>query len=782
MKKNILFLFLFVLIFPYTSNCQIHPKALVFKHDSVFSPGRFFFNHTPQIEVIDSGSILPNGDTLNQEILVVSAISGFSEGETDQTFWCSRSLGNSHQWSYPKTIGDTTDTLGNHLIWNASLFKTRNNSLIQFYMFQRNRGAGATGNEPIYLKKKISTDGGLTWSTGSLVDIRGIPDTSTFRIFGPYTKPIRLSDDSVFFPLYFRIAGNPNAYFATLKSDTNFNSFSINLNYNIYYPHPQRLIEPTAIFRNDTIFVFFRTSRGWIDYVYSIDNGLNWSQICYTDIKNPNTLFTAFSNFSNNYMIANFNSSVRDDLAFLKLNNENQVQNVSLLDYLTFPYEQVSYPNHTFSKAGDILYVYSMIGMDFNSGSRFGDIFFNRIPSNFDFDSCVKLPVVLPEDSELEGLKIPSSVSALNSRNVLFGNDFLILFSENNLTYERVSLINVQSIYDVISLQDSIIVFSNTGVGLYNRLTTNYTFFNSLKLFGKTKRSKFGCYVNIENNYVNLYDQNFGLVRKFSLPSVSQYFPTWNHPVDAILTNDDSTIFIITLIGKLYKCNFKQNALLEEIYDFKDFASKILTFKDKIIFHSRRGNVYMYELNNQQKIILFNNYRFSSLDNKSKIFSNHIFTCGSNFLFTYNLDKQELVDTLFCLTQDIKLILRVSEDSIYMLNNFGGIFAVRNPFLNIHIFSDDLQGDSLNYNLVLDFKIFPNPTNCNSNFVIEANNIISRVDICNPNGSLVFSDMIMPGVLHKQYSFNLNGITKGLYFVSVVDSYNNTKTKKIIIN
>jgi Neuraminidase (sialidase) len=174
-------------------NSQNLYDAKIFQHDSLFKENHFFYNHSPQIEIIDSGDVLPNGVTLFKNILVCSAFGGFSEGEKDQSIWISRSFDDGKNWTNPNSFGSVRDTLGTNLIWNASLFKLKNNTLVQFYMFQRNRGAGESSNLPIFLKFKKSIDGGLNWTADDFLKISGIGDTSSFRIFGPYTKPIILN-------------------------------------------------------------------------------------------------------------------------------------------------------------------------------------------------------------------------------------------------------------------------------------------------------------------------------------------------------------------------------------------------------------------------------------------------------------------------------------------------------------------------------------------------------------------------------------------------------------
>jgi hypothetical protein len=767
---KILVSILFVILISTLSFAQVHYDARVFKHDSVFEPNRWFYNHTPQIEVLDSGAILPNGDTLMTNVLICTAIGGFSEGEVDQNVWVSRSVNEGLSWTIPASFGTANDTAGNFLIWNASLFKLENNLLVQFYMFQRNRGAGANGNEPIFLKSKYSVDAGQNWIGGEFVQVKGLEDTAVFRMFGPYTKPIVLKDDSLFFPLYYRIAGNATARFATLKCAKNLTGFSLNRFPNIAYAHPERLIEPTAIFREDSLFVYFRTSRGLIDYIYSINNGNSWSSIFNSNIKNPNTLF---SSLENNYLLANLNNLFRDDLSIIELDKLNNSNKFLLLDYTKFPYDQVTYPNTAKSKKGDLFSVYSGIGYDLKYGNKFGDIFFAKINLNSDFSVCGESLIKASNSQDLLNL---SKIN--NERNIadkfFYKSNYIIEFGEVGLFYQKhlISAINTIYTLDYIN-SDTLILFTDKGVGVFNLRVKSFDIFKATVLSGKSKFLKKDLLLNANGSSISLYDANINLIRSLVTPSVSIYFPTWNNYVDAVYNNDDLSIYILTNIGKIYMLEYPFSGSLSEITDCSIFASSININKDKLIITSRRGDIFSFSLKEYILDSLYINKTFSNQLSSTKIFNEKHLVVGTSQLIIFDGISGNLKNESFCPNVDIKGIAKYTDDSIYLLTNTGNIILIENPFPGLSNFNEELVKQQIS------IEVLPNPSH-DRIFKVNSEKRLLNYKIFNATGLEVLTGFCNSEKGGNSFEINCNQLSPGIYFLQLIDNQSNQYTEKII--
>jgi len=254
--KKIYFQFI-LLLFPIIGNTQVLFNSIAGMHDSLPQKGKYWYMHTPQIAVIDSGALLPNQTYLPQKVIIISAIGGEREGGEDQDMWYTRSTDEGRNWNLPKSMSNFADTVGPANVFNATLFKSQDNLLSQLYLWNEAPNGGPYGQFPIFLKKKVSFDGGSSWIDSGFVRVKGIPDTTTFRLIGPFCQPIKLSDDSLLFPIYYRIVGSPNAFFAVLKCDLFLSGFSIKLHPQISYVHPDRLIEPCILKLDNIIEVFF---------------------------------------------------------------------------------------------------------------------------------------------------------------------------------------------------------------------------------------------------------------------------------------------------------------------------------------------------------------------------------------------------------------------------------------------------------------------------------------------------------------------------------------------
>jgi predicted neuraminidase len=352
-------------------------KTSIFEHDTTYTEGHLFFNHAASIEVFDAGTELPNGDTLESQRLIVAAFGGIAEGFRDNVIWCCISNTSGQSWSEPVIITNEEDIQGDSLARDPLLFQ-RNGRLWLMYLFQHGLGSGwRSPRIDGYLR--WSDNAGDSWSDPRIVDIGEIQD-GNFKQVTPISPPVALNDSTLGFPFYYRYVGEVQAYFGFMRCDENMESFNVELFEDITLPLPSKINEPTIFQSGDDFTVYFRSSRGEIDFITTDDNGDSWSDITGTGLPNSSTKIEAIT--YNDELILALNNSfrARDNLSILR-GNHLEMETICYVDKLEGNFEQKSYPSIRIDNSGNIHMVYSSMARN-QQGYRFGNISYARITTN----------------------------------------------------------------------------------------------------------------------------------------------------------------------------------------------------------------------------------------------------------------------------------------------------------------------------------------------------------------------------------------------------------------
>lgn len=752
--------FAFFAFFSFTINkvkAQVSYKSIVAMHDSLALPNHSFFNHTAQIEVIDSGEVLPNQIITSNKILIVSGVGGKIEGGADQDMWYTRSNDEGVNWDEPRSMCNLYDTIGAANVFNATLYKSSNNLLHQLYLWNQAPNGGSTGNYPIFLKKKVSMDGGISWIDSGFVKVIGIPDTTTFRLIGPFCKPIKTIDDSLFFPIYYRIVGSPNAYFAILKCDTLLTKFHLKLYPRISFEHPNRLIEPCAIKKGNVIKTYFRSGNGYICTVESKDDGSTWGEIKISSIKNPGTLITALSG-SEGLLSSNLNSEIRGNLVLFK-EDENGI-NYFEIDHLTEGMEQVSYPNMVEDKKGNIHIVYSGIGLDRLQGLRFGNIYYKVITSqNFNF--CE-----LPKDTFLHNfLTINKGFKRTKSGKVLFPKNNEIIYIDKN---KNIGTYTLDTKYKIIDIEDyvgdTILLLTNFGILKYNFMNGSILIVNSNFKSGKIKL--------LSSNTKTVFNYNSKQLTKISLLNGSNEcqltLPSaeLNQTINSIYANivdiqvDKITqlIYLINDLGDIYTIDTTCNFQLLKLEENPGVFSAIHLFNDSLYSANKAGYIFVCDKFTGDKGRTMYNESSNNSYTTFITLNDALLGIGTNNVIIFQKNKVEQ-NFQFCGLSTIVSYISSDEDSIYLLDNLGLILSIPFKQKNTNISNDDLS--NINKKELI---IYPNPTNSNNSLNILSNMEVISIKMYDYVGNLINESM----PLERNPSFFIKGgVDSGLYFFQI---------------
>ena len=377
-QRNSLLIIVALITISYVSesNAEIF-KTRIFEHDTTYAEGHLFFNHAASIEVFDAGTELPNGETLQSQRLIVAAFGGISEGFRDNVIWCSLSNNNGQSWSDPVILSNEEGVQGDSLARDPLLFQ-RNGRLWLMYLFQHGPGSGwRSPRIDGYLR--CSDDAGDSWSEPRIVDIGEIRD-GNFKQVTPISPPVVLNDSTLGFPFYYRYVGEVQAYFGFMRCDENMESFNAKLFEDITLPLPSKINEPTIFQSGDEYIVYFRSSRGEIEFITTDDNGDSWSDITGTGLPNSSTKLEAITYDDELILALNNSFRSRDNLAVIKGSHMN-MEEICYVDKLDGIIEQKSYPSIRVDNSGNIHMVYSSIVWDQH---RYGDILYAQIaPEDF---------------------------------------------------------------------------------------------------------------------------------------------------------------------------------------------------------------------------------------------------------------------------------------------------------------------------------------------------------------------------------------------------------------
>lgn len=558
-RAFILCLFSFFVNTLCSQNILRHP---VFLHDTIEGYGHLFFNHAPQILFLKNGLELPNNNVLINSRIIVSAYGGVQEAFEDQNIWyaCSDDEGNT--WSEPDSLLIGEEHAGMKTVFNGSLFLAPDNSIIQFILFQNGPGGGASGQYPIFLKYKLSYDGGISWSDIFEPEINGVEDTSLFRIIGPFCKPVEIHPDTMGFPLYYRYVGNPTAYFGFLKVSKDLQKFELKKFPSISLPHPDRLIEPVSVYQNSTIFTYFRTSTGKVWYYTSADKGTSWHGPFHLQVPHPGTLFNAFLFEDKQFLVTNLSTQRREQLSLIRIDPINQTPPSFLhrIDNIDATYYQVTYPSIDTSHPSSVLISYSAIGYHLEKG-RFGDIFFASISKDsiraWTQNNTVQFDQKggLKDSLTLDFILVNSATDLADNIYVsdLHGKVYSISYTGQD--YAIITSPDASSFYSqILSKEDSIILSSSGGWKKTHFSEINWADgpFNGANNFRAIEFDNSGNSFLLHNNLILKYFENSTFVREANLRELGIPISDYQYISEVNCDKETGEILVLTNLGKMF--------------------------------------------------------------------------------------------------------------------------------------------------------------------------------------------------------------------------------------
>jgi hypothetical protein len=729
---------------------QIYYDGMPGIHDSIAKKGNYFFMHTPQIEVIDSGERLPNDKYTQSRILIVTAIGGEREGGDDQDMWFSKSIDDGFTWSRPKSLSSFVDTVGLANVFNATLYKDYKNTLHQLYLWNEAPNGGAFGNFPIFLKRKVSYDGGSQWIDSGFVKIKGIPDTTKFRIIGPFCKPIKLADDSLFFPIYYRYVGSPNAYFATLKCDPDLKGFTLKLHPQISYAHPNRLIEPCAILKGNTIKVYFRSANGFVCTTESFDQGNNWTDVVITMTPNPGTLISSLPE-NDGVLCSNVNGKIRNFLCLFK-EKESGVDFFPI-DNLTPGMEQLTYPSLVKDKDGNIHIAYSGIGLSLKDGGlRFGNIYYKKV-REIEFSNCVL---------QTDTVKINFMRFVDYTKFGSFGQIWSIarnkIYKLNGLgnIISEYEISSVSQIRDLIELDNNrLLLLTNIGLCTYDVSSKNLLVVNDAFKSGKIKKfqNKEVIFHFLSRNFNVIALSDYKLQCGGTIPSI-----TLDPSVNSVLGNItdvtyrsfDSTYYIVNDFGDIFKSSSTCATSLFRENKYSAGVTGISIAGDSIYLIDKSGNRYHINLSDPNLNLIYKNLNTPNSYTNFYEFDSIQIAMGSNMVSVFENGKLKISSTVCELNQLVSL-LNKDENNIYFIDNFGQINAVPYKLVSLNVV--EIVKNKM------DISVYPNPASPYQTISNTLHIIPEKITLYNfsgekiaikyyisPNGDFILQDRVPSGI------------------------------------
>jgi hypothetical protein len=733
----------------------------IFNHDSNFTKGHFYFNHAPQILVIDSGEKMPNSSILQSKRIIVNAYGGQIEAQEDQAIWSSFSDNFGRNWSKLDTITKEDEVFGPRNAYNGSIFKTKDNKLVQIYSFLNSPQSSTSA---MLLRYKYSLDGGLSWSQFSQPYINGILDTLTFKFNPPFGKPIYINPDTLILPTYFRNLNNNDAYFGILTFSEDLKSFSFRKYTNITLPHPDRLVEPIMIKANDTLYTYFRTTTGRISYIYSTDLGLNWSQVLSIDIKNPGTKFELISDGTNVYLINNLSVTKRNNLYILK-GNQTNFKVTQLIDQTSDYYDQVSYPAVDLDNDGFLHVAYSAIGYDTISGLKYGDIkYFNINKNDLDFEDKSNIKLTLQSTIPVKRNIIATTQYSDSNFMAIEAKGFLKLITNQGF-YQAKDILDSNNFYYSIDKigYDSVLISTSNSVELVKQFSEKVNFIGGLKA-SKIINFNSSNFVNFLGKTINLYHKNT-LDTVFEIRGVGTkgwFYNGYGNVADVQYIDNDSFL-IINDFG--YLTSFKNGKIYELGGTGINYTGRLFINKDNMFISTINGKLFVKNNTNWDLVVDDTLGHQLFRDNLHSPFYDVFLAPNSIVVFDKIKHKYSILNNIEPNCDLLKILSFNSADgTMVILDSFGKVFKVN--ILNFYS-----TGEREIKIIGIQPFVFPNPSNDKIN-VVGMTREINILQIIGISGNVIksFSDSDLTH-FNNYKELSISDLPSGLYLLQLNDTY-----------
>lgn len=741
--------------------------STVMSSSSTIDTGYYVFNHGSEIIKLKAGSVLPNGDTLMQDRLIVSGFGTFLEGFPDQEIWMSQSNNGGSSWSPALRWNQLKDSGGDTLVWNAAEYVDSNSLITKFFLQQPTKSGGSGGASPLWLKYRQSQDGGTTWSSSKYADLYGNLDSNTVKLSSIFSF-VPLRGDTIGASTYIRWTGNRTAYYGFLKFTEDLSYFQLDTFSTYALTHPDRRIEPYSTWFDNKIYTFFRSSGGVIEYIFSNDYGKSWSNIHRTKIPHSSTKSAMFTEGGRLYAIVNYNIQDRNNLVLLELNTSIEVTGYwPIASFQNDEEYQVSYPSVALD-GKEVNISYSRVWYDATHYTRRSSIEYCRI----------HLDSIQAVSNRANALKVPSK--STSARTYFYNSDAQIgslsAFTErrgriqtfSNNQWQGTSLNDTTILYSSVLAWKSdtlLVAHSSGGLMIYNQ-GQNHSALNFVNANSDLIRCDRDFFVGTEQNSIALYNQN-GLINKIFLP-FNAPFTFWR-----LLFTDVSSVYVRS-VDSIYFADVQGNLFLstDSLKSYTTVVAKGLPRDPRIypittdtwMVTSHDGALYEFDLLTMglRSIAIphKNPHQFTDVT----FHGNHIYFLSGGTIYRSDSALTSL-DTLFLDQTGVEFykFIDSSSTSLTIVDVFGDVYEL-----------DVSSGIGLPERKSILTRIYPNPTS--DEMFIDMNGIFD-VYLYSLNGEQV-------GEFHnctRHLGINTGNLTSGVYMVSIQKNGEVLRSTKVIV-
>lgn len=733
-----------------TSRAQ---STSIFTHEPLSSTRPMFNNHVANLSSI-------GGDSL-----ICFWFGGVNEGTTDNRIAYSISTDKGTTWA-PKTV--LLDHPGSDTLYRDAVLWQNDGKFYLFFIVQEGAGGGSSA-QSLDFAYISSNDRGSTWSALKYIIPSGYNDS--IRIITPFNKPIFIGGLPAF-GVHWRIDGSSQPHAGLMVCD--FAQDTFQLRGDIVEQH--LYVEPAVLDNNDSIIMYFRASRGAVEYSVSKDDGFNWTTPQRTQLPNPYALVTLNRHNADTLLLAWNNSSFGRNYLSVGLFKGFKFEQLiwkTTIDIKPSKFGQVSYPSLV-RKEDSVYVAYSYrkdIGLDTNGRPVvFGDILFNKLEL---FNEVKQKSGALTKDFGLN--TFVNEYLFLDSLTLMAGDDsFGGIHFENSNSMLTAPILNTPTPYRmrtvVYDSVDNSVTFAGDGGWLiqYN-LSTNQT--SEEKRFANWGKTRINDLMIIDSTYYMI--GNKGELSTFN--EVSDRDMTLLQDLDIDLRSFTllrDTIFIAADSQAVFAYSLANANLSEYLSPNSNFAfNHIGQWGDTLVLLGEKGSI---------KLLYGSNSLDLSLDSVSSTYDYHSFTVLNDSLILLGSD------------QDLFIVYNVlNQDQIthYLPENALLNEVKVDDSLNVHLYSRQGKQYVLPFNqLFLSInrenrmqignaflQLFPNPTYGKS--IIKSDIRIQTLEISNIQGKILkrFES------LNTNYmELNFSNLPKGILIINAVHSSGDRSSLKVL--
>ena len=341
---------------------SLHAQStILFEHEPLSGARPLYNNPVASLKSIGSDS------------LICFWFGGVSEGTTDNRILYRLSDDKGMTWGPATVLLDAPNS--DTLYRDPSLWQS-NGKMYLIFILQVGQG-GANSASAFNLAYISSDDKGASWSNLKYIIPTGYNDS--IRMVTPFNEPITI-DGLPAFAVHWRITGSSQPHAGILLCDFGQDTFQLRGD----IVEPYLYVEPAVLDNNDSLIMYFRASRGAIEYAVSKDDGFTWTAPKRTQVPNPYALVSLQRYNADTLLVAWNNASVGRNYLSIGLFKGYHFEELiwkKLIDTKPSKWGQVCYPS-VVRDSDDLFISYSYrkeVGLD-STGKliAFGDIMLHK--------------------------------------------------------------------------------------------------------------------------------------------------------------------------------------------------------------------------------------------------------------------------------------------------------------------------------------------------------------------------------------------------------------------